>query len=451
MPQGTASARALPEQGAGAHDSGQETRHHSGHQPPHQSAHRPGPHPRLPGHPAKRNGYTIAHAGQHVRLKPAAFWLAVTAFLIMTGWSVATAGYFAFRDDVLKGLMTRPRAQQYAYEDRIAELRTQIDRTTSRQLLSQEQFQQKLDELVRRQSALESRAEALSGLADPGATGTIKPATRSGTEPAQKPAPLGDVILSPQRLDSGKQSSIQDRLGRLEASLDRVEGRQTAAVQQMQSRYEGRTRQVRAVLDGLGLKFNAVPAATGGPFVPVKMPPASENFARALTQASISRARAEDLWNTLTFVPLRKPLTSELDMTSPFGVRIDPFVHEASMHTGMDFRGTIGDPIHATGAGKVVKSGWEGGYGQMVEIDHGEGLTSRYGHLSEIDVSVGQTVRVGQVIGHLGSTGRSTGPHLHYETRINGEAVNPEKFLSAGVALFGERPIVRATRNSVQD
>ena len=404
----------------------------------------------MPGHPVKRNGYTLAHAGHHVRLRPAAFWLAATAFLVMTGWSVATVAYFAFHDDVLKGLMARMRAQQYAYEDRIAELRTQIDRTTSRQLLSQEQLQQKLDELMRRQSALESRAEAMSGLADPGATGSIKPASRGGAEPVGKPAPLGDLILAPPRPD-GKQSNIQDKLGRLEASLDHVEGRQTAAVEQIQARYEGRTRQVRAVLDGLGLKFNAVPAAIGGPFVPVKMPPASESFAHALTQASVSRARAQDLWNTLTFVPLRKPLTSELDMTSPFGVRIDPFVHEEAMHTGMDFRGTVGDPIHATAAGKVVKAGWEGGYGQMVEIDHGEGLASRYGHLSEIDVSVGQTVRVGQVIGRLGSTGRSTGPHLHYETRINGEAVNPEKFLAAGAAILGERPLIRSTRSSVQD
>jgi murein DD-endopeptidase MepM/ murein hydrolase activator NlpD len=446
MSQGTASTLALPEQGGGAHESGQPR-----HQSAHHSGDRPVPHRRAPGRAAKLSGYTVTHAGHHVRIRPAAFWLAVTAFLTMTGWSVATVAYFAFHDDVLKGLMSRLRTQQYAYEDRIAELRTQIDRTTSRQLLSQEQFQQKLDELLRRQTALESRAEALNGVADPGTTGSIKPATRGGTEPASKAAPQGELILSPPHLDSGKQSSIQDRLGRLEASLDRVEGRQTASVAQIQARYESRTRQVRAVLDGLGLKFNAIPGATGGPFVPVKIPPANESFARALTQASISRARAEDLWNTLTFVPLRKPLTSELDMTSPFGVRIDPFVHEASMHTGMDFRGTVGDPIHATATGKVVKAGWEGGYGQMVEIDHGEGLSSRYGHLSEIDVSVGQTVRVGQVIGRLGSTGRSTGPHLHYETRVNGEAVNPEKFLAAGATLFGEHPLVRSTRSSVQD
>jgi murein DD-endopeptidase MepM/ murein hydrolase activator NlpD len=427
MSQGTASPLALREQGGGPHGSGQSVHH--GPKPPR----------RAPGR--KRKDYTVAHAGHHVRIRPVAFWLAAAAFVVMAGWSVATATYFAFHDDVLKGLMARLRTQQYAYEDRIAELRTQIDRTTSRQLLSQEQFQQKLDELLRRQSALESRAEALNGVADPAATGSIKPTSRGGTDSAPKASPG----------DNGKQSSIQDKLGRLEASLDRVEGRQTAAVAQIQARYEGKTRQVRTVLDGLGLKFKAVPGATGGPFVPVKLPPANESFARALTQASISRARAEDLWNTLTFVPLRKPLTSELDMTSPFGVRIDPFVHEASMHTGMDFRGAVGDPIHATAAGKVVKAGWEGGYGQMVEVDHGEGLSSRYGHLSEIDVSVGQTVKVGQVVGRLGSTGRSTGPHLHYETRINGEAVNPEKFLAAGVSLFGEHPVIRSTKNSAQD
>jgi murein DD-endopeptidase MepM/ murein hydrolase activator NlpD len=98
-----------------------------------------------------------------------------------------------------------------------------------------------------------------------------------------------------------------------------------------------------------------------------------------------------------------------------------------------------------------VKAGWEGGYGQMVEIDHGEGLTSRYGHLSEIDVWLGQKVHAGDVVGHMGSTGRSTGPHLHYETRINGEAVNPEKFLAAGATLFGERPITRSERSNAQD
>ena len=134
-------------------------------------------------------------------------------------------------------------------------------------------------------------------------------------------------------------------------------------------------------------------------------------------------------------MPLRAPVAGEIDETSPFGVRVDPFLHVAAMHTGLDFRGDPGEAIHATAAGTVISAGWSGGYGQMVEIDHGNGLATRYGHLSEIDVRVGQSIRIGQVVGRIGSTGRSTGPHLHYETRIDGEAVDPQKFLRAGVRL----------------
>jgi len=407
-------------------------------------------HQRGARHAAPRTGYTIAHAGRQVRFGPVVFWIAVGTFMIMAGWSITTATYFAFHDDVLKGLMARERAQQYAYEDRIADLRAEIDRTTSRQLLDQEQFEHKLDDLVHRQAALESRASALSGVADPTTTGSIGPAARAGAEPAAR-EPAGDMLFTPHPLDAGKQSSIATKLGDVEASLDRVERDETTALGEMQARYDGKAREVRAVLDGLGLKFNAVPAASGGPFVPVRLPPVSQSFARALTRVSIARAEADDLGNTLRFVPLRKPLAGELEMTSPFGVRIDPFLHEPSMHTGMDFRANLGDPIYATAAGRVVKAGWEGGYGQMVEIDHGEGLATRYGHMSEIGVRVGQKVRAGQAIGRVGSTGRSTGPHLHYEVRVNGEAVNPEKFLVAGGKIFGSQPIARIEGRNFQD
>jgi len=107
------------------------------------------------------------------------------------------------------------------------------------------------------------------------------------------------------------------------------------------------------------------------------------------------------------------------------------------MHTGIDFRGDVGVPIRATASGTVTVAGWSGGYGKMVEIDHGNGLLTRYGHLSEIDVDVGDIVRSGAIVGKLGSTGRSTGPHLHYEVRVKGEAVDPQKFLDAGERLFG--------------
>jgi hypothetical protein len=364
---------------------------------------------------AARSAYTFAHAGRQVRLGPVAFWIGVGTLVIMAGWSVAAATYLTFRDDVLRTLIAHQAEQQFAYEDRIAELRAQIDRTTSRQLLDQEQFQQKLDDLSHRQATLEQHAVALGAVTDPVTTGSIR------------------TLAAPPR--GNRQSSISDSLGRVEASLDRVEQRQTLALNQMENRYEGKAHLMRSVLGQLGLKLD-MPAAIGGPFVPVKLP-AGESFERSMMRVNLARADSDRLSATLSAVPVRKPVTGEIDLSSPFGVRMDPFVHEAAMHTGLDFRGDMGEPIHATAAGTVTVAGWTGGYGKMIEIDHGNGLATRFGHLSEIDVNVGEKIRIGQVIGKLGSTGRSTGPHLHYETRINGEPVNPQKFLDAGDKLFG--------------
>jgi murein DD-endopeptidase MepM/ murein hydrolase activator NlpD len=391
--------------------------HHAGQHPVQQPLREAAPRHRGVQAPAPRASYTIAHAGRQVRFGPVVFWIAVGTVVIMAGWSVAAATYLAFRDDVLRTLIAPQAEQQFAYEDRIAELRAQIDRTTSRQLLDQEQVEQKLDDLMHRQATLESRATTLSGIADPTTTGSIRPVA---------PAARGN-----------KQSSIGATLDRLQASLDRVELRQSTTLSQLEDRYENKARQIRGVFTQLGLKLDAAPEATGGPFVPVQLPSGNEGFERALMRVSFARADADQLANTLLTVPLRKPVAGEIDETSPFGIRMDPFVHEAAMHTGIDFRGDIGEPIHATAAGTVSIAGWEGGYGKLVEIDHGNGLATRYGHLSEIDVSVGDKVRVGQVIGLLGTTGRSTGPHIHYETRIDGEAVNPQKFLDAGDKLFG--------------
>jgi murein DD-endopeptidase MepM/ murein hydrolase activator NlpD len=409
---------------ARAQRSGHDAAHGGG--PRERSVYERGVHERSAHDLSGRAAYTLAHAGRQVRFGPVVFWIVVGTVVILAGWSIASATYLAFRDDVLRTLIAHQAQQQFAYEDRIAELRAQIDRTTSRQLLDQEQFEQKLNELIRRQTLLESRASALSGGVDPTTTGSLRPTAKSLGEP-----PAGAV-----RSDHDKQSSIGATLDRVEASLDRVERRQSLAVSQMENRYESKTQRIRNVLAQLGLKADATPA-TGGPFIPVKLASEDQSFGHALLRVNLMRAEANALDNTLLKVPLRKPVTGEIDETSPFGVRMDPFAHEAAMHTGIDFRGDIGEPIHATAGGTVTIAGWTGGYGKMVEIDHGNGLATRYGHLSEIDVEVGQTIRSGAVIGKLGSTGRSTGPHLHYETRLNGEPVNPQKFLDAGDRLFG--------------
>jgi murein DD-endopeptidase MepM/ murein hydrolase activator NlpD len=417
------------------------------------------------GHTATLADFTLGHGGRQLRLGPIAFWTVVGTLVIMAAWSIVTATYFAFHDDFLTRLIARQADMQYGYEDRIAELRSQVDRLASRQLLDQEQYEQKLDQVVRRQSTLESRAAMLAGVPDL-TTGSTRPTARSmaTSRPpaaAPKPSPINDtVILVPpsdrearlesrpspmtgERAAGSPQGDIDMTLARLQRSLDHVEVTETATLNALDERYDGKVRRIRSVLTELGLDPSKLPAppriassALGGPLVPVK--PGAENaFERQIFRVNATRAHVEQLNRTLVSVPIRKPINGELDTTSGFGMRLDPFLHLPAMHTGLDFRGEIGDPVRATASGTVTHAGWSGGYGRMVEIDHGNGFATRYGHLSGIDVEVGQPVRLGQTVGRVGSTGRSTGPHLHYETRVEGEAVDPLRFLRAAARLAG--------------
>jgi murein DD-endopeptidase MepM/ murein hydrolase activator NlpD len=316
---------------------------------------------------------------------------------------------------------------------------------------------------MRRQTTLESRATALGAIPDASVTGSIRApargaaATDAGASP--KPSPISDtvifvappdrearlesrapVIVAPRSNQFAKVQGVDNVVVRLQSSLDLIERRQMAALSSVEDSMESRVRRMRGVFTDLGLDIPRLEAATpragvGGPFVPVKLTADAGAFERQLYRINITRTQVERLNRTLALVPYRKPVVGEVEFTSGFGVRSDPFLGRPAMHTGLDFRAAMGDPVRATANGKVVSSGWAGGYGRMIEIDHGNGLSTRYGHLSEIGVKIGDQIKIGQVIGAVGSTGRSTGPHLHYETRIDGDAVDPQKFLRAGVRL----------------
>lgn len=403
-----------------------------------------------------RDTYTLGHAGRQVRIGPVAFWTVVGTLVVMAGWSVVTATYFAFQDDVLTRMITHQTEMQFAYEDRIAEMRAQMDRVTSRQLLDQEQLEQKLDQIVHRQSLLEQRATAVGTVADPSATGSLRPPRAAGqpaagapkASPISGPALFGPPAARNARAEVGgfslasisarpRPDNVETVLTRLNASLDRVEGRQVNTLASLEDSYASKARRMRSVLADVGIDPDKrADPAIGGPFISYRLPPNASPFEKQVYRINVARAQAERLTRTVAAVPLRKPVEGEIDTTSSFGVRIDPFIGRPAMHTGLDFRGDTGEAIRVTAGGMVVSAGWSGGYGRMVEVDHGNGLSTRYGHLSEIDVKVGQVLKVGQTVGRMGSTGRSTGPHLHYETRIGGEAVDPQRFLHAG-AKFG--------------
>ena len=181
--------------------------------------------------------------------------------------------------------------------------------------------------------------------------------------------------------------------------------------------------------------------ANGGPFIPIDADPKAPEFDRAAARVARDVSFAENL-NAVTFVPLRTPLSGEASVTSPFGYRADPFLGKLALHTGVDLLQPYGSEIRATGAGRVVHAGPMGGYGDMVEIDHGHGLATRYAHMSDILVQEGQEVAQGDVLGRLGSSGRSTGPHLYYEVRVDGEPVDPGTIHARGGAPVdgGMRP-----------
>ena len=236
------------------------------------------------------------------------------------------------------------------------------------------------------------------------------------------------------------------RLDLVVRSLDRLDSRANTTLAAIDRRAVVDSARQSAILVDAGLDPDRLAAPkplanAGGPLIPIDIDPTAPAFEQATARVARDVSFAERLHALMPFVPLRKPLAGDAAVTSPFGYRADPFLGRPALHTGVDLLQPYGSDIRATAAGRIVHAGAAGGYGDMVEIDHGFGLTTVYGHMSEISVAEGQDVAQGQILGRLGSTGRSTGPHLHYEVRVDGEPVDPERFLRAGAELS-------ATRNS---
>lgn len=261
-----------------------------------------------------------------------------------------------------------------------------------------------------------------------GVTGIVRQETsRANSEPAvdRYGAPLaGDKSLP-----------ATTRVGALMRSLDRIEIEQIASINRIGASARAREAQLRRIISATGLSADALKACAGhgdvgGPFVPFKLDPNGSLFEREVLRFQDSVVAADRLIRVAKALPLGRPLPASAAITSTFGTRVDPFNGRLASHTGIDFREAHGAAVYASGAGRVVMASYNGGYGNMVEIDHGNGVTSRYAHLSAITVRDGQQIAAGAMIGRIGSTGRSTGPHLHYEVRHNDHPLDPRRFLA---------------------
>jgi murein DD-endopeptidase MepM/ murein hydrolase activator NlpD len=242
----------------------------------------------------------------------------------------------------------------------------------------------------------------------------------------------------------GDSDTLQRRVNQLTGELDRLRESHGAFLRHSADLTALRIGELEKTLASVGVNAKAAVALVGdghfgrgGPFI-----------AAPLRDSALSRAaipddfnpislfnshadRLDSLANVLKSLPLASPL-AEYEMTSPFGSRNDPINAMTGIHEGVDLGAASGTPVTATGDGQVVWAGWRDRYGNMVEIDHGNGLKTRYAHLSKISVLLGVHVGRGAVVGLVGETGRTTGPHLHYEVRMAEQATNPMKFIAAG-------------------
>ncbi len=383
----------------------------------------------------------------------AAFFGSALAAVVI-GYLLATS-YLVLRDDLIGATTARQARMQQAYEDRISALRAQVDRITSRQLLDQKLMETKVSELLERQNQLSQRHGRLGPLLDRAESEVG--AAPDDTPPDRKPEHRADATggisqaqsysvaslaakdtrpfsLWSTRSDPLEAESAADRADKLFVSINKslksIESEQLSRITTLADNAYKNADAITQALEAAGLPVDSDfgKSDVGGPLIPLDSSMIFDSKVKELDEALDA---LDHLKKEARQLPLANPAPGR-SVTSPFGVRTDPILGTAALHSGMDFRAPMGMPAKVTAPGVVTKAGWNGGYGRMVEVDHGNGFATRYGHLSEIDVAVGQKVDAGTIIGKTGSSGRSTGPHLHSEVRHNGEAIDPLRFLTVG-------------------
>ncbi len=328
-------------------------------------------------------------------------WAGFTGVML---WSQAGVAIERSVLDQDRTKVQRQQAQVNAYRKSVSDVAQEI-----------EARQDALDHIVR--THLGGDGKAVRGLVGEKAapsSGTAAPGTISAATPGTAP------------------------LEKMRARQDAFESRLLAAAERRIVRLEGAIRRF-----GVNPAQIAAQGAMGGPFIPAMAGDAQDIADLRDLAATLARMRA--LETGLASMPSGRPTQAPME-TSSYGYRRDPFNGLAAFHAGIDFRGTYGQPILSAADGRVSYVGVRNGYGNVVEIEHGRGFMTRYAHLSGFRTRVGESVARGQEVGRMGSTGRSTGTHLHFEVRVNGAAVDPRPFLEARQDVLEIQQLARQKR-----
>jgi murein DD-endopeptidase MepM/ murein hydrolase activator NlpD len=316
-------------------------------------------------------------------------WLVVTLGMAINQLSVSAQ----------RMALSQQEAKVESAEERVANYRDSIDEVTK--------------DLDRRQKMLESLSDQYLGEV---------PDAKAQTPATAKP------------IDEDKTVKTISAMVPEAAGLARIEVRQIQFAENMTKVALARTSKAEAAIRQFGLNPDVLARqarnAQGGVFEPFFGSAKKDVRDPRFLKLAASLSRMDAMERALAAIPTSMP-AAVMMMSSGFGFRSDPFTGGGAMHAGLDFKGPVGTPILSAAEGRVTFAGFNGGYGKTVEITHANGLLTRYAHLSGLNVTRGQMVKRGLQIGRMGSTGRSTGSHLHFEVRLNGRAINPRKFLEA--------------------
>ena len=415
--------------------------------------------------------------------------------LIVMGWVAYSSVVVIFKEQIISAKDQRYASMQSNYEGRVSQMQLAYDELNGLLVLAEERFQNSTKDLEakhRQLTALLMQKQAMDNQVGKlktrvavmnGYTGRTysRASTSDGSNTltmqasAAEPAPrqsrshktisdsaIGSVAAAVgQRNSTGpakslfSQNGVVQKIAALEDRLNVVKKLQVALLSTLRDGAGGQIDRYEGILTTVGLPVETVAnqvgggnrrTGAGGPFISAGLGAeiraaaidgVTDDFEKEYAEIAQIYSRLDNLTTAMSRLPLVTPVAHGFyRSTSGFGYRLDPFTGRAALHSGADMAGDFGTNIMATAPGRVVSAERRGPYGLCVEIDHGHGIRTRYGHLQSVSVSAGDIVQFRQRIATMGSSGRSTGPHLHYEIWFNDIARDPTKFFDAGRNVY---------------
>lgn len=439
----------------------------------------------------ERQIYIRSHGHvQFISLSPltqAAF--AFVAFACLT-WVAYSSVNVVFKEQIIAAKDRRYVKMQSSYEERLARIQSAYDELNGQLIITEERFlattrqledkHEQLSMLMSQRQTAGSTLDAMRSQHAAIANGQQRSASATGNTVLMRVDGGGDdgpalmptsarpqlqesdlarfVIETPEdgaaidvaELAGARAGRPNEVVAQIDARLAQLDQAQQGLMNNVEELTDRRLRELKSIVAMTKvvnpeelLRRSASGPAQGGPFIELgsglELAGGDESaFAKQLFRVSQNLKRVADLEESIARMPLAEPLL-HYRKTSSYGSRRDPFNGRMAFHSGEDFAAPHGTKVYSPGVGTVTYAGWRGGYGRVVEIDHGNGFKTRYGHLGSMSVKVGQEIAFRDVIGRVGSSGRSSGPHLHYEVWFDGIVRNPSKFIEAGHYVFAKQ------------